>query len=175
MQTNVLTTLEALTTEEWDRLRFRLYRAFAQQLGKLPDAPETDDLLQEAIQDVIVGTRHCPLEKASLVNCLFLIVRSKVSHLYEKWQQTRIIKLSDEELDRHLAHETSDAPAEDLRDAIIARVADDPQLLAIVEYRLAHAEEEPLKAQRLAEVCGLTVTDVYNANRRLKARLASLL
>lgn len=64
MQTlTIAQALEQLTADQIDRLRCRLWRRFAAQLSKVPDAPDPDDLLQEAYQDLLVDKRHCPADQ----------------------------------------------------------------------------------------------------------------
>ena len=174
MQTlTIVQALEQLTADQIDRLRCRLWRRFAAQLSKVPDAPDPDDLLQEAYQDLLVDKRHCPAEQLDLARCLFNIVRSKVSHLYDAWKKEGMIKESVDVLE-YQSNVSAHVDDSALRAAILEQVQDDPLLLRIVEYRLDHAEEEPIKAQKMAMALGASLSDMYNANRRLKARLASL-
>ncbi len=170
----IVNALEQLTTEQIDRLRFRLWQRFAVQLSKVTDAPDADDLLQEAYQDLLDDKRHCPVEHLDVVHCLFNIVRSKVSHLYAAWRKEGIVNEPVEILE-YMPDATA-GPVEEspLRTAIMELVQDDPLLLRMVEYRLDHAEEEPMKAQQMATALGVPLSEIYNANRRLKARLAGL-
>ena len=170
---DVLSALEQLTPEAIDRLRLKLRKRFGEFLRKIPDAPDPDELLHETIVDLLEGIRHCPLDHAGLPVYLFNIVRSKTSHLYEKWKKERIVKESEAILERENNQmEAADAP--NLYHKIMAMVADDVILRQIVEYRLTHPEEEPIKAQKIADQLGYDLKEVYNANRRLKTRLEPL-
>ncbi|GAK59159.1 hypothetical protein U27_06135 [Candidatus Vecturithrix granuli] len=165
---DIVSALEHLLTADYDRIRLRLWRKFGEQLRNIPDAPTPDDLLHDAIQNLLAGRRHCPLERVELAICLVNIVRSKVSHLYEKWKRAGIVKVSDEALN---TVQLADEQDSELRENILAIVADDPLLTEIVEYRLDHPEA---KARKIAEALGIDMQEMYNANRRLKARLKSL-
>ena len=165
---DIVSALENLLTADYDRIRLRLWRKFGEQLRNIPDAPTPDDLLHDAIKDLLAERRHCPLERIELTICLVNIVRSKVSHLYKKWKQEGIVKVSDEALNTVQVVDVQDS---ELREKILALVADDPLLTGIVEYRLDHPEA---KARAIAEALGMDMQEMYNANRRLKARLKSL-
>ena len=165
---DIVSAVENLFTEDYDRLRLRLWRQFGRRLRNIPDAPTPDDLLHDAIEDLLVGRRHCPLERVELTTCLVNIVRSKVSHLYEKWKKTGIVKVSEDVLKWEASQNTTEEPGIKLREKILECVDDDPLLKRIVEYRLDHPKA---KAREIAETLGVNVQEMYNANRRLKARL----
>jgi hypothetical protein len=163
--------LEHLTSEDLDRIRTRLWYQFGAQLRKIPEAPTPDDLLHETIEDLLADKRHCPLERIDLVTCLVKIVWSKVSHLYQKWKKEGIVTTSEDILQwRPYQNPTTDHMTE-LREKILSVVRDDPILERIVEYRLEHPEA---KARTIAQVVGVDMQEMYNANRRLKARLKGL-
>jgi hypothetical protein len=166
--TNIVAAVEKLPADDYDRLRLRLWRQFGGQLRNIPDAPTPDDLLHDAIEDLLADRRHCPLTRVDLTICLANIVRSKVSHLYEKWQHAGIVKVSDEVLNTVQAADVQDS---ELREKILALVADEPLLIRIVEYRLDHPEA---KARRIARALKINMQEMYNANRRLKSRLRRL-
>lgn len=171
---NIVLALEILTPEEIDRVRCTLERRFGNLLRNISDALNTDDLLHEAIEDLLEDKRHCQLDRVKLTICLMNIVRSKVSHLYEKWKKDGIIKEPQEVLEYDLSHHNPKPQSSELRGKILQLVKDDPVLLKIVEYRLEHPEEEPIKAKKLTEVFGMDIKEIYNANRRLKSRLEGL-
>lgn len=162
---DIVSALELLNAGDYDRLRLRLWRQFGRQLKKIPDAPSPDDLLHQAIEDLLADRRHCPLDRTELTICLLNIVRSKVSHLYAKWKREGIIKVSEQTLDT-IRVEFVETSA--LREKILACVDDDPLLSRIIEYRLDYPEA---KAREIAETLGIAMSEMYNANRRLKARL----
>lgn len=165
---DIVSAVANLSAEDYDGLRLRLWRQFGQELHRIPDAPTPDDLLHEAIEDLLGDRRHCPLARVDLTMCLVNIVRSKVSHVYDKWRQTGIVIVSDEVLEKV---RVGDAEDSELRDSILAQVRDDSLLSKVIEYRLEHPEA---RAQEIAEALGLGLQAMYNANRRLKARLKSV-
>ena len=169
MSFDIAAALEALSSAELNRVRLGLWRKFGQQLQSIPDAPTPDDLLHEAIEDLLADRRHCPLERVELTTCLLNIVRSKVSHLYDKWKRDGIVKVPEEILDR-LPIDTEEHSG--LRNVILAIVTDDPLLRRIVEFRLDFPEA---KARDIARALNLDMQEMYKANRRLKAQLRHLM
>lgn len=172
---DIVSALRNLAIEEIDRVRLRLWRRFGGQLRNIPEAPSPDDLLHDTIEDLLADRRHCPLERVQLVNCLFNIVRSKVSHVYDKWKKTGIIHEPEDILLRKPVQKDPQVEESALHDNILALVEDDSLLTRIVRYRLEHADEEPLRTQKIADALGVDIKEMYNANRRLKARLERLI
>lgn len=168
---DIVSAVENLLTEDYDRLRLRLWRQFGQQLRDIPDAPSPDDLLHDVIEDLLADRRHCPLKRVDLTTCLVNIVRSKVSHLYEKWKKMGIVKVSEDILKWETPQNPKEEPEAALREKILECVEDDPLLKRIVEYRLDHPEA---KTRDFAQALGMEMQEMYNANRRLKARLRRL-
>lgn len=81
---------ENLTTEKLDRLRLAIRRKFQGQFYKTPHVSEPDDLLQEAIEDILSGkTEWQP--NVSLADCLFKIVETKV--IYRKNEKESIHRI----------------------------------------------------------------------------------
>ncbi len=169
--TDILSALEKLTSEELDRIRARLWRQFGERLRNITDAPTPDDLLHDAIEDLLADRRHCPLERVELAICLVNVVSSKVSHLYEKWKKEGIIKVSEDTLKWETSQNTAEEPGTELREKILECVEDDSLLKRIVAYRLDHANA---KAWDIAQALGVDIKKMYNTNRRLKIRLKSL-
>ena len=165
MNTDIVSALEALSAAELNRLRLKLWRKFGRQLQRIPDAPKPDDLLHEAIEDLLTDRRHCPLELVELAICITNIVRSKVSHIYEKWKREGVVKVSDDILNTFQGKPENDS---ELRDKILDVVANDPFLSKVVEYRLDHPEA---RAGEIARALNLHIQEMYTLNRRLKARL----
>ncbi len=166
----LISALEDFTHHEFERLLLGVEKEFEEQLSIIPDAPDAGALLLEAIEDLLHGNRKCPLEKVNLKTCLFKIVRSKVSHHYWRCKRKGILKAPAGNLE-----DLGDENQSDLFDRIIERVADDPILERIVRYRLAHAEDEPIKAKQVAEALEIDIHEIYKANRRLRHRLKSLI
>jgi len=189
---------EELDRNTLDRIRLRLWRRFVEQLRKIPDASDPDDLLQEALADVLSGRRKYPGEDVTLSVCLFNIVRSKVdniqkkrkraqerarkeTHYYGTRQNTDIMGAKIEfinfkQAQNSVADVLSPVKAPSLRKEILTLVADDPLLVQIVRVQM-DAMVNPgkkLRATELAERLNIAVAEIYNANRRLKARLAKI-
>ncbi len=171
---NIISALQNLTVDELDRLRLKVLRRFGTYLLNIPDAPGPDDLLHETIEDLLRDKRRCPLQRVDLAVCIYKIVCSKVNNLHEKWKRRKITKVSVDVLEHHVPPVPDQEEQTALRENILARVADDSLLVQIVEYRLEHPEEEPIKAQKLAELLDVDIQDIYNANRRLKTRLKDM-
>lgn len=166
----LLAALHALTGEEINGLRLKLWKRYGTRLRKIPNAPDPDDLLHEAIEDLLADRRHCP-PNLSVSTCLFHIVRSKTSHFYEKQKTDEIVTHSDEFADTVRVEHVHEP---ELRQTIITLIHDDALLTRIVAYRLEHCDDEPIKARTIAEVLGVGIRDIYNANRRLRTRLEKL-
>ena len=189
---------EELDADTLDYIRLRLWRRFGEQLRKIPEASDPDDLLHEAIEDLLSGHRKYPDEDVKLTTCLFKIVHSKVDNIQKKWKraQTRtrnepqnpetaqntdivgakIDFLSFAKSQNGVAERLSPVKEPSLRKQILALVADDALLVQIVRLQL-DAMANPgkqLKAKVLAEKLNVAVDEIYNANRRLKARLEQL-
>jgi len=197
MTADIRSALEELTSEEWDRLRLRLWLKFGEQLRKIPGAPDPDDLLDDAVKDLLADKRHCPLDRISLPVCLFNIVRSKVSHIKKEWEKNmskrRTEPVEEIDLPANIAGQRTETTeyeqsrsSEDtmmermtenrpsgLREQILSLVDDDPLLKQMVEYQLDQAGE-PVKSEKLAEALRVDIKEIYNASRRLKSKLKGL-
>ncbi|MDM8542664.1 hypothetical protein QUF90_16440 [Desulfococcaceae bacterium HSG9] len=186
---------EELDTDTLDYIRLWLWRRFGEQLRKIPEASDPDDLLHEAIEDLLSGRRKYPDEDVKLTTCLFKIVHSKVDNIQKRWKraQARAIKephnpgteqntdiigakidfISFAESQNSVADRLSPVKEPSLRKKILDLVADDALLVKIVRLQL-DAMSNPgkqLKAKVLAAKLNVAVDEIYNANRRLKARL----
>ena len=189
---DILSALKALTPEDWDRLRLRLWKRFGGQLGNIPEAPSPEDLLHDAVADLLEDRRHCKLDSVTLINCLYGIVRGKVSHIQarrkkslEKNQQIVPIDpekpdtlprtdIHGEATDRHdpAGEFSSESSAtSDLYDDILSLIRNDDLLRQMVDYRYNCQDGKAPKAQEIANVLGVPVGEIYNANRRLKSLL----
>jgi hypothetical protein len=82
-----------------------------------------------------------------------------------------IVKVSEDILEWETPQNPTEEPEAALREKILGCVEDDPLLKCIVEYRLDHPDA---KARDFAQALGLEMQEIYNANRRLKARLRRL-
>ncbi|QTA92960.1 hypothetical protein [Desulfonema magnum] len=189
---DILSSLKNLTPDEWDRLRLRLWKRFGGQLRSIPEAPSPDDLLHDAVVDLSEERRHCKLDKVSLLNCLFGIVRSKVSHIQAQWQRNleknqQTVPIDAEKPDTQPLADFYGRPAgqndpkegfspessatSELYDDIRSLTEDDELLRQMVEYRYNHQDDNAPKAQEIADALGVPVREIYNANRRLKSLL----
>lgn len=189
---DILPALKKLTKDDWDRLRLRLWKRFGGQLCNIPQAPTPDDLLQDAVADLLEGRRHCKLDSVALISCLYGIVKSKVSHIQtkrrrslERNQQTVAIEnekpdtqpLADfygkatEAYEPSLGFSSESSEEADLYEAILSLTEHDELLKRMVELRHNHQDDKQLRAQKIANVLGVPVEEIYNANRRLKSLL----
>lgn len=173
---DMLFALEHFTTEEFDRLIFKLETCFAERLQKIPDAPDPVELLFEALEDLLTDKRHCPLDRVHIETCLFTIVRSKVNHIYEKWKREQVVNVSDEPLEFLPAPTAQETEDPELCEQIFAIVEHDDFLSRIVKYQLNFLRESGklAKARQLAEAFHVDVRSIYHANRRLKEHLSLL-
>lgn len=189
---SISSALGNLTAEDWDRLRRLLWKKFG-WIDKIMGNPNPDDLLNESVNDLLNDKRHCPEDsliiKKSLINCLYWIVKSKVSHIKDKLkrQEQQAESVSDEqpsdtfgqtirseELDKARDSVTDRLISEtepDLKEQILSLVADDPMLEKIVKHQLENPDSNP---RHIAEALRIDIKDLYNANRRLKERLKVL-
>ncbi len=189
---DILSALKNLTPDDWDRLRLRLWKRFGGQLCNIPEAPSPDDLLHDAYVELLEDRRHCNLGKVTLVNCLFGIVRSKVSHIQARWKRSleknqQTVPIDAEKPDTQPLADFYGRPAgqndpmegfspepsakSDLYDDIHSLIQDDELLRKMVEYRYNHQDDNAPKAQEIADALGVPVKEIYNANRRLKSLL----
>jgi len=149
---------EKLDANTLDYIRLRLWRRFGEQLRKIPEASDPDDLLQEALEDLLSGRRKYPGEDVKLTTCLFKIVHSKVDNIQKKWkraqararnepqntgtaQNTAIVGakidfISFAKAQNGVADRLSPVKEPSLRKKILALVADDALLVQIVRLQL---------------------------------------
>ena len=189
---DIFSALKNLSQDDLDRLRLRLCKRFRGQLCNIPEAPSPDDLLQDAFVDLSEERRHCNLDKVTLVNCLFGIVKSKVSHIQARWQKNleknqQTVPIDAEKPDTQPLADFYGRPAgqddpmegfssessakSELYDDIHSLIQDDELLRQMVEYRYNHQDDNAPKAQEIADALGVPVKEIYNANRRLKSLL----
>jgi DNA-directed RNA polymerase specialized sigma24 family protein len=146
---------------------------------RLPPPPgaTADDLIDEAIIAVRLGARKWP-DGVDAFNLLWGIIRSRVSHFWEKegrMQPTHIgpdITLQARTDSKYLRpREDMEAQAafHELRDKMLALVADDPLLERIVEL-LA----KDLKPKEVADELGISMKEMHNAQKRLRRKLSTL-
>lgn len=154
----------------WARHLHRRY------LDGLPGAPSAEDLVQDAATDVLTGRRACPAG-IPVFAVLHGIVRSHVSNALARASvpradgfTLRTRSLDDMDQARQEAPDTlADRAA--VRERALALVADDAVLGQIVALWF---DDPALKPLDLAEMLGLTPTEVYHAAKRLRRRLEPL-
>ncbi|QTA84425.1 hypothetical protein [Desulfonema magnum] len=165
-------------------------------MAKFPSR-DTEALFQEAVKDLLEDRRRCPTEtKKALLGCLYNIVRSKVSHIQSKWNDVKKRKkerqngyalenqpanIYGRKINQHdlgkssdavVQQITSDAYQSKLHEQILSLVEDDALLKQIIEYQIDSGG--PVKAQKIADALGVGIEEIYNANKRLKARLKKI-
>lgn len=141
------------------------------------------------------GRRTYPDKDVKPETILFKIVASKVSNIYKKWRrlQARLrkeppnpeadqkeaviggkVEYIDFGFDENgLVNALTPVQTPSLRRQILVLVADDSLLVRMVGLQLNALgnQGKPLKARAMAQKLGVSVQSVYNANRRLKAKL----
>ena len=133
-------------------------------LSNVQAAPEPEDLVQDAIADLMSGQRTWPSELPLNV-VLYGIIRSRVSNFLKKH---RALGLEDpgQLLDPAVAAEI---PLDLLKGEIKNLVQDDSELKRIIDYML----EDPLLNPRdLANLMECPVARIYNAKKRLERKLS---
>jgi len=157
------------------------------QLRSYRSAPKPRDLVQQAITDVLDGTRSWPLH-VDAYTMLCGVMRSHVSNFASRQRpvgHSRKKRRAGEGT-RHVSIENSpevstsqdfartpDAQLldEELQDHIRHLVAGDDELEQMVEVLFGDPE---CSAADLADELGITVREVYNARKRLRRRLETL-
>ncbi len=85
----VIAALQHLTQQDYNKLLLKIVRKFGEHLHNIPDAPSPEDLLLQAIEKFLNGTRSLPPD-VGLSTCLFQAVRSDVWNIKEK-QKTQCV------------------------------------------------------------------------------------
>ena len=85
----MMTELEL--TDVWNRLRFYTYKHFYWFHGKTSSHLDLDDLIQDAIVEVLTGRRHIP-NNVSATAFLCQNIRGKVIHLWKEQERGRILE-----------------------------------------------------------------------------------
>ena len=170
MQGSARDIWDALSPAEWKELCLRLLlcatKRHIKYLKDIPGAPEPRDLVQAALTDWFTGKRNCP-ENTKLLHCLCMIIKSKVSHVLNSADTARRVDgkpdiSPDKTAEKDHFHQFT---LEELERVI----QDDPLLVSLVRL---YYKDPSLKAADCAEMLGKPVHEIYNANRRLKRKLA---
>lgn len=160
INTDILKAIAELSTETWERLLFKVNVQFGRQLQRIAEAPSAEDLVHEAVEDVVYGRRAWPKESVSLPVCLTNIVWSKVTNLRRKAGKTEMLPLFEETVDWEIdqlasreeeakmvdwasaTEEIPEEPSAEFREHLLHSVAQDQSLRPIVEYWLEHLNED---------------------------------
>jgi DNA-directed RNA polymerase specialized sigma24 family protein len=175
---------------EWQDLRNRLvyfaYRNYAEGHRNL--GYHLDELVQDAIVDVITGVRQWPPvdesgneKQIDLFVFLCQTVRSKVSHVAKK--KAREIQLGnsasldllsdrlsilpgseEDEPDRHVIYA-------EFSHRLLNLVSDDAMLTKIVQLLI---DTPDLRPKEIAPILGLSIQEMRNAQKRLSRKLKTL-
>lgn len=163
-----------------ERLTVYAARRSRRMFGRAIETPE--DYVNQAIMDTMTGARTWR-EGVTLFSHLCGVVSSLVSKDAQSGGNVRVDQGDASELQETLADSRRDPEAtliararEEQSEAFVARIlaelADEPELQAVVELILTHDTPPPPRA--LAERIGCPVNIVYQLRRRLQRRLAWL-
>lgn len=157
---------------DWEALLPRLLlwaqRLHARVLFDVRGAPSPEDLVQDAVADVLTGRRSRP-EGVPLAVLLYGVIRSRASQVLSRAKTRgespgpRYVSLDEAER----VHAEASGESADLRERVLALVGDDAVLRRIVDLWF---EDPGLKAADLAAMLGLAPAEVYAATRRLRRR-----
>ena len=161
--------------DDWEALLPRLLlwaqRLHARVLSDVRGAPTPEDLVQDAVTDVLTGRRRRPAD-VPLAVLLYGVVRSRASQVLGRAKARggargpRYVGLEAAER-LHAGAASEPGHAADLRTRALALVAGDETLERIVALWF---EDPGLKAADLAAMLGLPAAEVYAATRRLRRR-----
>ena len=163
------------SSDDWEALLPRLLlwaqRLHARTLADVRGAPAPEDLVQDAIADVLTGRRTRP-EGVPLAVVLYGVIRSRASAVLSRAKTRgeapgpRYVGMEEAE-EAHARASGDAAQAADLRERVLALVDGDE----VLERMVALWFEDPgLKARDLADMLGLAPAEVYAATRRLRRR-----
>jgi RNA polymerase sigma factor (sigma-70 family) len=194
-----LANIPQLSNEQWSELVERLTLHAACKLlrlhwrgilwsrgGAVPGGVEPDDLASAAIIDVIEGTRSWdPEAHSDFLKFLRGVVDSKVSHLVQEVENRKSRRLvpADSGEEGATAHGVAgrepdpasfvqDREAADRFRARVLKAVTGDEIAAKVFECL---EAEYTKPQEMAELLGLTVSEINNAQKRLRRKVSELL
>lgn len=161
--------------DDWEALLPRLLlwarRLHDRVLADVRGAPTPEDLVQDAVTDVLTGRRSRP-EGVPLAVLLYGVIRSRASQVLSRakargeTEGPRYVGLDEAEA-AHAEAAHDPAHAADLRERVLALVADDEVLTRMVGLWF---EDPALKAADLAALLDLPAVEVYAAARRLRRK-----
>ena len=163
--------------DDWEETLPRLLlwagRLHARTLADVRGAPTPEDLVQDAVTDVLTGRRTRP-DGVPLAVVLYGVVRSRVSHTLERARSSgeaggpRFVGLDAAER-AHADAAADPAHVADLRKRVLHLVEGDEVLSRMVGLWF---EDPSLKASDLAAILDLSPSEIYAAARRLRRRPA---
>jgi RNA polymerase sigma factor (sigma-70 family) len=178
--------VERLALHASSRLRRLRWRGVPESLGgKTPGGIEAADLAQWTIVDVIEGKRKWdPATDPDFLKFLQSVVDSKVSHLVdavENRKSRRLVPASadDESSDAYELEAGGSTPAdlvanresaEKFRASVLKCLEGDDLAYKVLEC----LDAEYTKPTEIAEMLGISVADVYNAQKRMRRKLDEL-
>jgi len=180
-----------MTTDDLDKLRYKIHYLFSNRLARIPNGPSADDLLQDVFEKLMDGRRKWPEKRVSIVTCIINIIKSDISHLERNINKISKLELTNglssdiydnkingttqyniknagiDSVTRHLIHKET-------QNKILSLVSDDEILLNIMKLKF----ESPgisLKPRIIAETLDISVDVVNNAKKKLKKKLQKIL
>jgi len=151
------------------RLLLWARRLHARSLADVRGAPSPEDLVQDAVADVLTGRRSRP-DGVPLPVLLYGVIRSRASQVLSRARTRggapgpRYVDLT-EAVGHHTEAAADPVQAADLRARVLRRVAGDDLLVQIVELWF---QDPGLPARDLAEMLDVPAAEVYAAARRLR-------
>jgi len=188
---HVQSELRKMTTDDLDKLRYKIHYLFSNRLSRIPNAPSPDDLLQDVFEKLIDGRRKWPEQRVSLLTCIINIIKSDISHLERNINITSKIELTngvssdiyDQKMNCTAQYNTNNAGIDSVirhlihketQNEILSFVSDDEILLKIMKLKF----ETPgisLKPRVIADELNIAVDVVNNAKKKLKQKLQKIL
>lgn len=164
-----------LHDDDWEAVLPRLLlwaqRLHARTLADVRGAPSPEDLVQDAVTDVLTGRRSRP-DDVPLPVLLYGVIRSRASQVLGRAKTRgeapgpRYVDL--EEARAHHAEAAADpAHASALRARVLRLVEGDDLLTRMVELWF---EDPSLPARDLAEMLDVSPAEIYAATRRLRRK-----
>lgn len=183
--------LRKMTTDDLDKLRYKIHYLFSNRLARIPNAPSPDDLLQDVFEKLIDGRRKWPEQRVSLLTCIINIIKSDISHLERNINKTSKLELTngvssdiyDKKINGTAQYNTNNAGIDSVtrhlihketQNEILSFVSDDEILLKIMKLKF----ETPgisLKPRVIAEELNIAIDVVNNAKKKLKQKLQKIL
>lgn len=163
---------ERLESINWEDLLARalLYATHQIRINKLEGKVTPEDLVLNAITDLITGRRDWPTD-VTLLDALTADIKSEIAR--EKYLQHRRQSIPiDEEMFLVPERATQAVADRELMEKIFRLVSDDAELIKLVE---AIFEIPDLKPSELAAMLNITTKELYTQKKRLRRKLSRLI